>query len=193
MNSNMNNNEAPSELQSVRMRANIQERTGKSLGAWVNIARSLGTDHHKDIVAYLKAEGHMSHSYANLVAHEARKPGEVVEIDPIEALFAGDKETLKPIYDAICKAIKTFGKDITFVPKKDCVSVRRKKQFAILQPSAAKRLDIGLHLKQIEPTGNLELAGTWNGMLSHRVRIAKMADFDLHVKLWLEAAYDQAG
>lgn len=189
----MNTSNAPSELQSVRMRANIQERTGKSLGAWINIVRALGTSHHTDIVAYLKTEGRMSHSYANLVAHEARKPDAVIETDPIEALFAGDKAALKPIYIVICKAIKTFGKDIEFIPKKDSVSVRRKKQFAILQPSTATRLDIGLNLKNIELTGRLELAGTWNGMLSHRVRIATLADFDLHVKLWLEQAYDLAG
>ncbi len=189
----MNMNTTPSESQSVRMRANIQERTGKSLGAWITIARALGTTNHSDIVAYLKTEGRMSHSYANLVAHEARKPDAVVEVDPIEALFADDKAALRPIYNAICKAIKTFGKDIEFVPKKDCISVRRKKQFAILQPSTATRLDIGLSLKNIELTGKLELAGTWNGMLSHRVRITSLTEFDLHVKLWLEQAYDLAG
>ena len=35
------------------MRKNLAERTGKSFAAWVNIARSLGTSKHSDIVAYL--------------------------------------------------------------------------------------------------------------------------------------------
>ena len=84
---------------SARMRRNLEERTGKSFAAWINIARSLGTDKHSDIVAYLKLEGPMGHGYANMVAHEARKPDAISEEDPIDALFAGPKVVLRPIYE----------------------------------------------------------------------------------------------
>ena len=65
-----------------------------------------------------------------------------------------------------------FGGDVELAPKKGYVSLRRKKQFALLMPSTKDRFDIGLALKGEEPAGMLELAGSWNAMVSHRVRIA---------------------
>jgi hypothetical protein len=177
----------------ARMRENLETRTGKTFAAWINIARKLGTDRHSDIVAYLKLEGPMGHGYANMIAHEARKPDAVSEEDPVDALFAGPKIALRPIYDAIVKTVTTFGRDIEFAPKKTCVSLRRAKQFALVQPSTATRVDIGINLKGVAPTGKLEASGTWNGMVSHRVRIVAPGEFDLEVKGWLKQAYDQAG
>jgi Domain of unknown function (DUF5655)/Domain of unknown function (DUF4287) len=177
----------------ARMRENMQIRTGKSFAAWIGVARSLGTSKHSDIVAYLKTAGPMSHGYATMIALESSKSDVIAEEDPVDALFAGGKIVLRPIYDSIAKTINTFGRDIEFAPKKEHVSVRRKKQFALLQPSTATRLDIGINLKGVAPIGKLQAAGTWNGMLSHRVRIATREDFDKEVMLWLKQAYDQAG
>lgn len=175
------------------MRRYLQERTGKSFAAWVNIARKLGSASHGDIVAYLKQHGPMGHGYANTIAHEARKPDAVTEEDPVDALFAGPKVVLRPIYDAICKSVGTFGRDIEFLPKKTYISLRRDKPFALLQPSTATRLDIGLILRGVAPSGRLEASGTWNGMVSHRVRLAAAEEFDKDVMRWLKLAYDQAG
>ncbi len=177
----------------ARMRRNLEERTGKSFAAWINIARKLGTDKHSDIVAYLKLEGPMGHGYANMIAHEARKSDAVSEEDPIDLLYAGAKVVLRPIHDAIIKTISTFGKDIELAPKKTNVSLRRAKQFALVQPSTATRLDIGINLKGVAPEGRLEASGTWNGMVSHRVRIGSLEEFDVEIKVWLKQAYDQAG
>ena len=174
------------------MRANLQSRTGKSFAAWVHVARSLGTDKHADIVAYLKTHGPMGHGYASIIAHEARKSATVAEEDPVDMLFAGPKVAMRPLYDAIAKTVNTFGHDITFVAKKNNVSLRRAKQFALLEPTTATRLDIGLNLAGVAPQGKLEAAGAWNGMVSHRVRIVTLEDFSLEVKGWLKQAYDLA-
>jgi hypothetical protein len=176
----------------AKMRVNLQERTGKSFAAWISVARSLGTAKHSDIVAYLKTAGPMGHGYANMIALESRKSDVVAEEDPIDALFAGNKITLKPIYDAISKTINTFSRDIEFAPKKGYVSVRRAKQFAILQPSTATRFDLGINLKGVAPVGRLEASGTWNGMVSHRVKIVSPEEFNKEIMLWLKQAYDQA-
>ena len=175
------------------MKKNLAEKTGKSFVAWVNIARSLGTSKHSDIVAYLKAEGPMGHGYANAVALEARKSAVVVDEDPVDMIFSGDKAQLRATYDVIKATIAIFGKDIEFAPKKNYVSVRRTKQFALVQPSTPTRIDIGINLKDVEAVGKLEASGTWNGMVSHRVRLITLADFNKDVKAWLKQAYKQAG
>ena len=100
------------------MKKNLAERTGKSFTAWVNIARSLGTDKHSDIVAYLKTEGPMGHGYANAVALEARKSGVIVDEDPVDLLYGGDKASLRPLYDLIATTVRAFGEDMEFAPKK---------------------------------------------------------------------------
>jgi predicted transport protein len=174
------------------MKKNLAERTGKSFAAWVNIARSLGTSKHSDIVAYLKAEGSMGHGYANAIALEARKSEVIIDDDPVDLLYSGDKASLRPLYDAIATTVAAFGKDVEFAPKKSYVSLRRAKQFALVQPSTATRIDIGINLKGIAPVGKLEAAGTWNGMVSHRVKLITMADFNKDVKGWLKQAYEQA-
>ena len=94
------------------------------------------------------------------------------------------------------EVIGSFGGDIEFSPKKAYVSVRRKKQFAILQPSTKTRFDIGLNLKGIEPAGKLEKAGSWNAMCTHRVKLESEADLTAEMvadlRGWLKQAYDQA-
>lgn len=175
------------------MRRNLADKTGKSFAAWVKIARSLGADKHSDIVAYLKLEGPMGHGYANAVALAARSREEIADVSPLDTLYAGDKAALRPIYDAIAATVAAFGKDVEFAPKKTYVSLRRAKQFALVQPSTATRVDLGINLKGVELTGKLEASRTWNGMVSHRVRLGSLKDVDKEVKAWLKTAYEQAG
>ena len=110
--------------------------------------------------------------------------------DLVTAQYAGDKEKLKPIYDAIISAVQKFGKDVEVSPKKTYVSLRRKKQFAIIQPSTKTRVDIGINLKGEKPVGRLEAAGSFNAMVSHRVKIGEKKSVDAELKKWLKQAYD---
>jgi hypothetical protein len=84
-----------------------------------------------------------------------------------------------------------FGPDVEFAPKKANVSVRRRRQFALLQPSTATRMDVGLILQR-PPTGRLEPSGSFNAMFTHRIKLAVLADIDDQVVAWLKEAYDAA-
>ena len=69
--------------------------------------------------------------------------------------------------------------------------LRGSKKFAIVQVTA-ERLDIGIKLKGVAPTERLEVAGSWNAMVTHRVRISDLQQIDAEVLAWLRQAYDAA-
>jgi Domain of unknown function (DUF5655) len=92
--------------------------------------------------------------------------------DPADALYAGAKAGLRPIHDAVLGAVLAFGDDIETVPKKGYLSLRRRKQFAMIQPGTSRRVDLGLILGDVPPNGRLEPAARFNAMFTHRVRLA---------------------
>lgn len=176
------------------MIANMAEKTGKPLDAWLKIVAKTKLQKHGEIVSMLKTEHAMTHGFAILVAHKAlaSDAGSHDGDDLLAAQYAGAKAGLKPIYDKLAKIIEGFGKDVEFAPKKAYMSLRRSKQFGLIQPSTATRLDLGLNLKGVAPAGKLEAAGSWNAMCSHRVKLATAADVDKEVIAWLKQAYDAA-
>ena len=184
---------SPEEM-AASMIANMKEKTGKTLEQWIKIAAKSGEEKHGAIVKFLKTDHGMTHGFANLVAHKTLKSdaGSAGETDLVAAQYTGAKAELKPIYDALIKTISSFGKDVEIAPKKSYVSLRRNKQFALIQPSTKTRVDLGINLKDVDPTGALEKSGSFNTMVSHRVRLEKPGDVDKNVKAWLKKAYQQS-
>jgi hypothetical protein len=90
-------------------------------------------------------------------------------------------------------AVEAFGDDIELAPKKAYVSLRRAKQFGIVQPSTKTRVDVGINLKGVDPGGRLEASGSFNAMVSHRVRVSDAAEVDDELIGWLRDAYEAAG
>ncbi len=77
-------------------------------------------------------------------------------------------------------------------PKNTYVSLRRKKQFAILNPATKTRFEIGVNLKGQEPKGKLEPEKN-NAMCSHKINLASLTDIDKEVINWIKTAYENAG
>ena len=180
------------EEQLASMISNLPANTGKSLPEWLKIARAAKLSKHGEIVKYLKSEHGLTHGYANLVAAKSLESAAGVPPggDLVAAQYAGAKSALRPVYDAVIAAVSKFGKDVEVSPKKTYVSLRRNKQFAILQPSTATRFDVGLNLKGVPADGRLEAAGSFNSMVSHRVRLENKSDVDRELVDWLKQAYD---
>ena len=86
----------------------------------------------------------------------------------------------------------TFGKDITITPKKDSVSIIRKKQFALIKPATKSRIDLGLKLKGKPITNRLEGSGPFSTMCTHRVQLENIKDIDNELVKWLKEAYQMA-
>lgn len=183
--------DANAELQT--MIRNLAEKTGKTLEQWVKVAKASGEEKHGKVVAHLKTEHGLTHGYANLVAHTLLKSAAATSDDQDDLVpqqYSGAKSALKPWYDALHKGISAFGKDVEFAPKKAYVSLRRSKQFGLIQPSTATRMDVGLVLKGVPAKGRLEAAGSWNTMVTHRVRVESKAEVDKELLGWLKQAYD---
>jgi hypothetical protein len=179
----------------AKMEANIAEKTGKTVPQWVGIVKKSGLQKHGEIVKFLKADHGFTHGYANLVAHQALQSSaaHADDSDLVAAQYAGPKAGLKPIYDKIVKAAKGFGAGLEIAPKKTYVSLRHKKQFALVQPSTKTRVDLGINLKGKEPVGRLEASGSFNAMVSHRVRLESPKEVDAEVVSWLKEAFEDAG
>jgi predicted transport protein len=175
------------------MIANLESKTGKSLADWVKLVQAEKLEKHGERVTFLKSKHGLGHGYANLVAHSVAGGGTPSRgEDPVAAQYEGAKAPLRPAYDSILAAVQKFGPDVEVAPKKAYVSLRRKKQFAIVQPSTATRLDVGLNLKGVPPKGRLEVSGSFNSMVSHRVRLESGKGVDKELIGWLKQAYDQA-
>lgn len=173
---------------------NLQKNTGKSLEEWKQIVSESGIQKHNDIVKFLKAEHGFTHGFANMVALKSKGTDSGSAESPellIEKQYLG-KESLKPLYDKLVAELKQFGEDVELAPKNAYVSVRSKKQFALIQPSTKTRLDVGINLKGTEPEGRLEKSGSFNAMCSHRVKLQSLEDIDAELISWLKAAYEQA-
>ncbi len=184
---------SPEEM-AASMIANLKEKTGNTLDAWLKILKKTDLQKHGEIVKHLKSEHGVTHGFANLIAAKLLETGkpETSGDDLVEAQYAGPKSDLRPIYDSLMKAISKFGKDIKVAPKKAYVSIRRNKQFALIQPSTKTRVDVGINLKEVPPEGRLEKSGSFNSMVSHRVRLEKQADVNPELIKWLKMAYQES-
>lgn len=173
---------------------NLPEKTGKSLAQWMTFLTPLQLEKHGQLVKLLKSEHGVTHGFANLIANKtlASKVKNVESVDLVELQYAGDKSSLRPIYDALLSQLKQSCDDIEIAPKKAYVSLRNKKQFALIQASTKTRVDVGINLKEVEPQGILEASGSFNAMVSHRVKLTSKEDISSELLEWLRKAYVQA-
>lgn len=186
----------PDEGADATMIRKLAETTGRTLDEWTALVRTSGLAKHGEIVKMLKSDHGVTHGYANLIAHKALASDAAslgAGDDLVDAMYAGDKAALRTIYDRILEHVRSFGDDVEVAPKKGYVSLRRKKQFGIVQPSTKTRVDVGINLKGEEARGRLEASGSFNAMVSHRVRVGGVEEVNGELIGWLREAYRRAG
>ena len=169
---------------------NLPASTGRSLSEWYTVLDASGLEKHTELMNLLKSEHGVSHGYANGIVLQYRSRGISQSDDDLVATqYAGAKAALIPIYDALVAAVRSFGADVEVAPKKSSVSLRRSKQFALIEPASSKRVQLGIQLPGEGTTDRL-LSG--NAMCSHRVNLASVTDVDDELLGWLQRAYDRA-
>ncbi len=82
-----------------------------------------------------------------------------------------------------------LGPDASVVVQKTGVSLRRRRQFGVIQVPSAKRVQLGLNLAAT-PADPRIVATT--GMCSHRVDLPSLDALDATIEAWIAEAYAQA-
>ena len=176
---------------------NIQKKTGKSLDELAQLVRSSGLSKHGEIRDMLKRELGLGHGDANTLVHVTLKSdgesqaAEKSADDVVGAIYAGPKAHLRPIHDAFLSAVEKFG-DFEVAPKKGYVSLRRKKQFAMIGPATNTRVEVGLNMKGVDGTARLQ-AMPAGGMCQYKVKLAEANEVDAELMSWVRQAYERAG
>jgi len=178
---------------------NIQTRTGKTLEQIYALMRKSGLSKHGEIRDMLKRETGMGHGDANTLTITYLKSGGSPSTpaapastdDSIEAIYSGPKAGFRPIHDALMKEIQGFG-PFEIAPKKGYVSLRRKKQFAMIGPATNTRFEVGLNMKDVKGTKRLSEMPP-GGMCQYKVALTDAKEVDKELIAWIRIAYDHAG
>lgn len=178
--------------------ANIERRTGKSLKDFATILKSSGLSKHGELRDFLKTEHGLGHGDANALVHNYLEgetsptpPKTETSGDILGEIYVGPKEALRPIHEALMEAINGLG-EFEIALKKGYVSLRRKKQFAMIGPATNTRVELGLNMKGVPATGRL-LEMPPGGMCNYKVKLTKTNEVDPEVIAWVRIAFDSAG
>lgn len=172
----------------------IKEKTGKTPADFKILVAEKGLAKHGEIVAWLKSDFGLGHGHANAMTQvilHGDKPKDSVD-EKVDKHFVGAKAGWRASYDSLMKSLEKFGSDVKVAPTSTYISIlRTDKKFAIVQVTA-KRLDIGIKHDDIPTKGRYEASGSWNAMVTHRVRIDDPTQIDDELMTWLQHAYNNA-
>jgi hypothetical protein len=179
--------------------ANIEKKTGKSLAQLTAAIKKSGKSKHGEIRSWLMETYGIGHGDANTLTHtalksdgaSAAKAAGASADDVLAEIYSGKKEHLRPIHEKLMKAIAKFGEH-ELAPKKGYVSLRRKKQFAMLGPKTNERFELGLNLKDDIKDTRVKPVPP-GGMCQYIVPLTSADEIDDKLIAHVKRAYDAAG
>lgn len=179
--------------------SNIQKRTGKTLKELTNSVQNSGLEKHSEIREYLIKEFHLGYGDATVLAGYAKKTmdpenaiKESMSIEEIlDNFYSGPKAGLRPIHERVMEKVAKIG-EFTITPKKTYLSLRRKRQFAMIGPGTNTLIDVGLNMKGIKETDRL-IALKPGGMCQYKLRLSSEEDVNQELIAWIRKAYESAG
>ncbi|MFY9554448.1 MAG: DUF5655 domain-containing protein [Blastocatellia bacterium] len=180
----------------------LPAKTGRSLDEWMKFIRKAGPKTEQERRLWLKTEHGLGTNSAWWLAERAEGKGGEHD-DPeaylraaegyVEKMFAGPKQSLRPVYDALLKLGLSVGKDVKACPCQTIVPLYRRHVFAQIKPTTQTRIDMGFALGDMKGAGRLIDTGGFakKDRITHRIPISSVKDIDEEVKHWLKVAYDR--
>ena len=175
---------------------NIESKTGRTLAELRALIGESGLTKHGEIRTLLMEKFGLGYGDANSLVHfalesdgqtAAEARGASPE-DVVGEIYAGGKAPLRPIHDQVMAEIGQLG-PFEIAPKKGYISLRRKRQFAMIGPGTKSRVEVGLNMKGIEATARLAQLPP-GGMCQYKVTLSSPAEVDAELLGWIRQAYD---
>jgi hypothetical protein len=178
---------------------NIQTKTGKSFSELSALVVNSGLTQHSQIREMLMRELALGYGDANALVHavlrtDGARSAEAKGLNAdtvLDEIYTGPKAALRPIHEALMAQIVTFG-EFEILPKKGYVSLRRKKQFAMIGPGTNTRVDVGINCKDLGADPRL-LEQPKGSMCNYIVRVSDAEHVDSVLLDWLRLAFETAG
>ncbi len=175
---------------------NIQKKTGMSLNELAAIVKKSGLTKHGEIRDMLKEKLGLGHGDANALVHavfesDGTRAAEGKSEDAVlDEIYSGAKTGFRPIHEKLMKEIQKFG-EFEIVPKKGYVSLRRKKQFAMIGPKTNTRFEVGINAKDLKKNARL-LEQPKGSMCNYIVNVGDAKEVDAELIAWIKSAFEGA-
>lgn len=175
---------------------NILKKTGKTIEEIRIIIWESGLQKHSEIRQMFIDRFGLGYGDASSLVHFAQQSdgqsaAEAAQASPqeiLDGIYTGTKASLRPLHDAVMKEISKLG-EFSIAPKKGYLSLRRKRQFAMIGPGSKNRLELGLNMKGIPPTEKL-LEQPAGGMCQYKVFLSSENEIDQELIGYLKTAFN---
>lgn len=175
----------------VMMTRILKESTGEDLETWNGRVKQEQFHDEQSLRAWLAQQGVTGYAQSLLVMEQFGYPDFMLASADqlIDAQYA-DRPQLRPILDAIIKAVLEFGEVIIQARKTYVSLVSPRRTFARVQPTTKTRLDLGLRLAGQKPGGRLQ-ASTIQETMKLQISLTSADQVDAEVIGWLRQAYNE--
>jgi hypothetical protein len=192
----------PGVLLTQKWVADLKTKTGRSLDEWLALVKKSGPKDEKSRREWLKSKHDLGTNSAWWLAERADGKG-TESSDPdaylaaaenyVEAMFAGGKAALRPLYDRILHLALDMADDVKACPCQTIVPLYRKHVFAQIKPTTRTRIDLGFALGARKVEGRLIDTGGFakKDRITHRIPISSPGEIDDEVQKWLRLAYEE--
>src|SRR6478672_8435368 len=193
----------PGVLMTQKWIGELKPKTGRTLGEWLKLIKKEGPRDEQPRRDWLRTKYGLGTNTAGWLAErsvgkgeESGDPGAYLKAAEkyVDEMFAGKKEHLRPLYDALLKLGLSMGKDTKACPCQTIVPLYRNHVFAQIKPTTQTRIDFGLALGDTKKTPSrlIDTGGfAKKDRITHRFEITSLKDIDDEVKRWLKIAYDR--
>lgn len=176
---------------------NIQKKTGMTLAQVSALAQKSGLSKHGELRDMFKEKLGLGHGDANALVHailqsDGASAAQGKDEDAVlDEIYSGAKAGFRPLHEKLMKEITKFG-EFEVAPKKGYVSLRRKKQFAMIGPKTNTRFEVGINAKDLKKNARLveQPAGS---MCNFIVALTDAKEVDTELIAWIKSAYEGAG
>ena len=176
---------------------NIQKKTGMTLAQLSVLVQKSGLSKHGEIRDMLKEKLGLGHGDANALVHavfasDGTRTAQGKDEDAVlDEIYSGAKAGFRPIHEKLMKEISKFG-EFEVAPKKGYVSLRRKKQFAMIGPKTNTRFEVGINAMGLKKNARL-LEQPKGSMCNYIVSLTEAKEVDAELIAWIKSAYEGAG